>query len=84
MLRTGMNDRHTHLYRPQKVALLRKLIRVEPFYLFHGQSDRVDTFVAGSMSGFPYGNTVEHHQPFFSNGRLHARRLSDNGEGDRR
>ena len=84
VLRAGMYNCHTHLYRAEEVALFRELVCVEPFDVFHGECDGVDTFVAGGMSGLAGTDTVQHHQPFFRHSRLHPCRFADNGKRDRR
>ena len=44
--------------------------------------DGVDTFLAGSMATDAIRIAIDHHQAFFGDGRLHARRFSNNRNVD--
>ena len=71
VLCTCLDNRHGHLYRPQEITRLRKLIATEPSDVFHCLGDGVDALVAGSMTGLSFGHTIQYHQPLLRYGRTH-------------
>lgn len=77
-----IDDRHRHFHRSEILADVPELIIADPLYVWQRLIDSIHAFVACSMSRFPMGRHVEDHQPFLSNGGLHTRRLTDDGNVD--
>ena len=77
MLCAGIDNRHRHLDRSEQGRYPFELVVAEPFDVVDGVVDGVVAFVAGCVSRLAVSRDVEHHQPLFGDGRLHAGRLSD-------
>src|SRR5574344_283295 len=68
----------------EKVCLLRELPFGEPLYILDGMIDGIISLIACGMTRFAFRHSINHHQSFLGNGRLHACRFAHNGKGDGR
>ena len=79
MLRTRMDHGDRCLRLPQQWTHLAELILTQPPQVVQCLVDGIYTLVTGSMTALPMRNTVNDHQSFLSDGRLHPRRLAHDG-----
>ena len=80
VLCTGIDNGDRLLHGSQQVRLLRELPFREPLDVLHRMVDGIVALIPCRMTCLPMSGGINHHETFFSNSWLHARRFTHDGK----